>query len=118
MKSLAVLLFCCFFQYSAVAQSKSVERPKITGIDHVAFYTTSPEGAQKLYNQTLGLASEDPIESGQTVRYMSGKQWVGYSPAPDPKATDRMDHVAFTTENIVALRRYMTEKGIKASQIE
>lgn len=118
MKSLAVLLFCFGIPFPAVAQSKSVERPKITGIDHVAFYTTSPEGVQKLYNQTLGLASEDPIESGETVRYMSGKQWIGYSPAPDPKATDRMDHVAFTTENIVALRRYLVEKGLKPGQIE
>ncbi len=52
------------------------------------------------------------------MRYMAGKQWVGYSPAPDPKATDRMDHVAFTTDNIVGLRRYLAEKGIKASKIE
>ena len=29
-----------------------------------------------------------------------------------------MDHVAFTTDNIVALRRYLTEKGIKAPQIQ
>jgi catechol 2,3-dioxygenase-like lactoylglutathione lyase family enzyme len=49
---------------------------------------------------------------------MSGGQWVGYSPAPDPKSTDRMDHVAFTTDNIGALRRYLIEKGIKPGQIE
>ncbi len=118
MKSLAILFFCCAFSLLSVAQSHSAQRPKITGIDHVAFYTTSPEGVQKLYSQTLGLASADPIESGETVRYMAGKQWVGYSPAPDPKATDRMDHVAFTTENIVALRRYLVEKGLKPGQIE
>lgn len=118
MKKILCLLAFIALQMSAVAQSKSAERPKITGIDHVAFYTTSPEGVQKLYNQTLGLASGDPIESGETVRYMSGRQWVGYSPAPDPKATDRMDHVAFTTENIVALRRYLVDKGMKPGQIE
>ena len=71
-----------------------------------------------LYADILGLVSADPIEPGETVRYMSGKQWVGYSPAPDPKATDRMDHVAFTTDNIAALRRYLTEKGIKLGKIE
>jgi catechol 2,3-dioxygenase-like lactoylglutathione lyase family enzyme len=49
---------------------------------------------------------------------MSGKQWVGYSPAPDPKATDRMDHVAFTTDNIAGLRRYLTQKGLKPGQIQ
>jgi len=118
MKSLVAVVVCLVSQVAAVAQSRPAERPKITGIDHVAFYTTSPDSVQKLYGQTLGLASGAPVESGETVRYMSGRQWIGYSPAPDPKATDRMDHVAFTTDNIVALRRYLTQKGIKASQIE
>lgn len=111
-------LFFFVFMVCTVAQVHAADRPRIMGIDHVAFYTTSPEGVQKLYSQTLGLAPAAPIESGETVRYMAGKQWVGYSPAPDPKATDRMDHVAFTTDNIVALRRYLMEKGIKAAQIE
>src|SRR5579871_3286633 len=96
----------------------STARPRITGIDHVAFYTTQAEGVNQLYIITLGLTSADPVESGETARYMAGRQWIGYSPAPDPKATDRMDHVAFTTENIVALRRYLVDKGLKPAQIE
>jgi catechol 2,3-dioxygenase-like lactoylglutathione lyase family enzyme len=100
------------------AFSQSVARPRILGIDHVSFYTTAPDGVKKLYAGMLGLASADPIESGQITRYMVGLQWVGYSPAPDPKATDRMDHVAFTTDNIIALRRYLIGKGIKPTQIE
>lgn len=94
------------------------QRPHITGIDHVAFYTTAPEGVRKLYGDVLGLAAAPPTESGQIMRFMSGTQWVGYSPAPDAKATDRMDHVAFRTDNIVALRRYLSETGFKPSQIQ
>ena len=114
MKNLIVLLFCIA---SAFAQVPAT-RPHITGIDHVAFYTTSPDSVKHLYADVLGLTSADPIEPGETVRYMSGKQWVGYSAAPDPKATDRMDHVAFTTDNIAALRRYLTDKGFKPGKIE
>ena len=44
---------------------------------------------------------------------MIGTQWVGYSPAPAPKATDRMDHIAFRTDNCEALRRYLTANGVK-----
>ncbi len=73
---------------------------------------------RKLYNGVLGLSAADPVESGKPIRYMVGTQWVGYSPAPDPKATDRMDHVAFTTDNIIALRKYLTAQGIKVPQIE
>src|SRR6201993_3246384 len=103
---------------SADAQSKPTDRPHITAIDHVSFYTTAPDGVKHLYVDILGLPSAAPIESGETARYLVGKQWVGYSPAPDPKATDRMDHVAFTTDNIAALRRYLVEKGSKPSQIQ
>jgi catechol 2,3-dioxygenase-like lactoylglutathione lyase family enzyme len=102
----------------AYSQTTSVDRPRILGIDHVSFYTTQPEGVQKLYGGTLGLAFAAPVESGGIVRYMVGKQWVGYSTAPDPKSNDRMDHVAFTTDNVAALRRYLIAKGIKVPAIE
>jgi catechol 2,3-dioxygenase-like lactoylglutathione lyase family enzyme len=102
----------------AFAESTSAQRPHITGIDHVAFYTTSADDVNKLYVDVLGLGSAVPIEPGETLRYMVGRQWVGYSPAPDAKATNRMDHVAFTTDNIIALRRYLVEKGLKPGNIE
>jgi catechol 2,3-dioxygenase-like lactoylglutathione lyase family enzyme len=101
-----------------VAFSQTSQRPRITGIDHVSFYTTAPDGVKHLYADILGLPSADPIESGETVRYMSGKQWVGYSPVPDPKATDRMDHTAFTTESVDVLRAYLIAKGLKPGEIE
>ncbi len=113
-----ILLICTTLPMIAFAQTHPLERPHITAIDHVSFYTTATDGVKHLYVEILGLPSATPIESGETVRYMSGKQWVGYGPAPDPKATDRMDHVAFTTDNISALRRYLIEKGIKPGQIE
>jgi len=49
---------------------------------------------------------------------MVGKQWVGYSAAPDPNSTDRMDHVAFTTNNIITLREYLAANGVKVPAIE
>ena len=116
MKSLSALILSAIFPVIAFSQTPS--RPHITGIDHVAFYTTNADGVKKLYAETLGLSSADPIEAGETIRFMSGKQWVAYSPAPDPKATDRMDHVAFATDNIAGLRRYLTQNGFKPSQIQ
>jgi catechol 2,3-dioxygenase-like lactoylglutathione lyase family enzyme len=110
---LVVLSFAiCAHSQTAVA------RPRILGIDHVSFYTTQPDGVKALYGGTLGLVSSAPIESGGLVRYVVGKQWVGYSAAPDPKATDRMDHVAFTTENIAALRKYLIAHDVKVPAIE
>jgi catechol 2,3-dioxygenase-like lactoylglutathione lyase family enzyme len=106
------------FAVYAHSQTPTVHRPRILSIDHVSFYTTDLEGAKKLYGGTLGLVSAEPVESGGLVRYMVGKQWVGYSAAPDPKAADRMDHVAFTTDDIAALRKYLIAKGMKAPAVE
>jgi catechol 2,3-dioxygenase-like lactoylglutathione lyase family enzyme len=117
MKTLAFSLLLAILPTFVHSQSQ-VARPRILGIDHVAFYTTSPDGVKKLYGEKLGLVAADPIETGESTRYMIGMQWVGYSPAPDPKATDRMDHVAFTTDNIVALRRYLVKNGLKPTQVE
>jgi catechol 2,3-dioxygenase-like lactoylglutathione lyase family enzyme len=119
MKKLAIVLLLALatLPISASAQA-TPKRPRILGIDHVSFYTTVPEGVRKLYADVLGLAPATAVESGELVRYMVGGQWIGYSPAPDPKATDRMDHVAFTTDNIVALRKYLIAQGIKVPQIQ
>jgi catechol 2,3-dioxygenase-like lactoylglutathione lyase family enzyme len=117
MNKLIFALLSLLLPISALAQTPAA-RPRILGIDHVSFYTTAPEGVRKLYGVVLGLAAADPVENGNSVRYMVGTQWVGYSPAPDPKATDRMDHVAFRTDNIIALRKYLVAQGIKAPQIE
>jgi catechol 2,3-dioxygenase-like lactoylglutathione lyase family enzyme len=118
MKTPTLPLISTMFILSVFSQAWGADRPKITGIDHVSFYTTSADGVKRVYADTLGLGSADAIEPGGTIRYMAGKQWVGYSPAADPKATDRMDHVAFTTDNIVGLRKYLEGKGIKGSKIE
>lgn len=118
MKKMILLLSAILTASSAFSQKEAPKRPRITRIDHVSFYTTNPDAVKKLYVDILGLPAAAPIESGETTRYMSGAQWVGYSPAPDPKATDRMDHVAFTTDNIAGLRRYLTVNGFKPSQIQ
>jgi catechol 2,3-dioxygenase-like lactoylglutathione lyase family enzyme len=117
MKKLAIALAFTVLQIGAHGQT-APQRPHILGIDHVSFYTTAPDGVKNLYGNILGLASAVPLEPGGTVRYMVGRQWVGYSPAPDPKAADRMDHVALTTDNVVALRQYLGAQGIKVPEIQ
>jgi len=115
--TVAVIAFFAF-ALSLHSQTHPVKRPRILGIDHVAFYTTQPDGVKALYSGTFGLASAGPVEPGQLARYIVGKQWVGYSAAPDPNATDRMDHVAFATSNIVRLREYLIANGVKVPAIE
>jgi len=118
MKTRNFLIWVCLLSCGAFAQDHAAKRPRILGIDHVSYYSTDLDGVKKLYAGTLGLAAADPIETGGSVRYLIGKQWVGYSPAPDPKAVNRLDHVAFATDNIAELRRYLAAQGFKSSLIE
>jgi catechol 2,3-dioxygenase-like lactoylglutathione lyase family enzyme len=117
MKRLAILFVFLLLQIFSAAQTPA-KRPRITGIDHVSFYTTAPDGVRKLYADILGLSAAAAVETGSSMRYMAGAQWVGYSSAPDAKTNDRMDHIAFATDSIVGLRRYLIAQGIKPTQIE
>jgi catechol 2,3-dioxygenase-like lactoylglutathione lyase family enzyme len=118
MKSHVACIVFLALSASSWSQDITPNRPRITGIDHVEFYTTQPEGVTALYGGTLGLSSTPPLESGELLRYRVGKQWVGFRPAPDAKSTNRLDHVAFATENVVALRDFLAAKGVKADAIE
>lgn len=116
--TLVALILCFVTCDLRVYAQAAPHRPHILGIDHVSFYTTAPDGVKALYSGALGLASAPPVESGSLVRYLVGKQWVGYSAAPDPSATNRMDHIAFATDNVAALRAYLMAKGITVAAIE
>jgi catechol 2,3-dioxygenase-like lactoylglutathione lyase family enzyme len=118
MKNIFAAIAILGLALAAYPQTAPVKRPLILGIDHVSFYTTAPEGVKQLYAGRLGLASAAPVESGGLARYIVGKQWVGFSPAPDPNLTDRMDHVAFATNNIVKLRQYLMAHGIEVTSID
>lgn len=110
-----VICFALLVIAPGFAQSAD-KRPKITGIDHAVFYTTAPKANSNFYMDVLGLASSTPPLHPELIQAFSiGSQWVGYSAAPDPKSTNRMDHVAFATDNCVALRTYLAEKGIRNS---
>ena len=90
---------------TAFAQQQAPGRPKITGIDHVAFYTTDPVANARLYNTVLGIPPTIfPTEPGQSQGFQIGRQSVVYTPAPDQKSNDRMDHVAFRTDDCEARR--------------
>jgi catechol 2,3-dioxygenase-like lactoylglutathione lyase family enzyme len=91
------------------------KRPKIVGIDHVDFYTTNPQANEHLYKVVLGISPTSPAEPGETERFVVGGQWVGYSPAPDSQSTNRMDHVAFRTDDCVALRSYLAANAVNVS---
>jgi catechol 2,3-dioxygenase-like lactoylglutathione lyase family enzyme len=117
MKKLSVVLALAALQICAYGQT-APQRPHILGIDHVSFYTTAPDGVKKLYGDVLGLAAVNPPPPGGAMWYAVGTQWVVFIPAPDPKSTDRLVHVAFKTDDVSALRAYLLAQGVTVEPIQ
>jgi catechol 2,3-dioxygenase-like lactoylglutathione lyase family enzyme len=99
---LAALAFSANFPLSAQ------ERPKITGISHMAVYTSDPVAAEHFYADELGATKEpDPENSQGTVYRMSEQQFIEVLPLPKEHTISRMDHVAFATTDAAALHGYL-----------
>lgn len=113
------LLFSLLLTISAVAaeaQSPSalLERPKITGISHLAVYTSDPAAADHFYRKLMGAAKVRDPENPRGVRYaFSSVQFVEVLPLPAGSGINRRDHIAFNTDDAEALRKYLVAKGWK-----
>ena len=83
------------------------ERPKITGISHMAVYTSDPVAAEHFYADELGATKEpDPENPQGTVYRFSEQQFIEVLPLPAQHSISRMDHVAFATTDAAALHDY------------
>ena len=95
---------------ACVAQAHT--RPAITGISHLAVYTSDATATEQYYTQVIGAAKEKDPEDTKGVRYaISATQFVEVLPLPPNPGVNRLDHVGFNTANAEGLRVYLKEKG-------
>jgi len=98
---------------SACAQSVPA-RPKITGVSHLAVYTSTPSAAEHYYTVTLGAAKMADPENPHGVKYaLSGTQYVEVLPLPPGAGINRLDHIAFNTESAEGMRKFLAAKDWK-----
>ena len=101
------------FTAAAAAQSAPA-RPKITGISHLAVYTSNPAVTDHFYTAVVGAAKEADPENAKGVRYaLSATQYVEVLPLPPNAGINRMDHAAYNTDNAEGMRKYLAAKGWK-----
>ena len=101
------------FSIAAVSMNAQ-ERPKITGISHLAVYTSDPAATDHYYRDIIGAAKETDPENPQGVKYaFSATQYVEVLPLPPNAGVNRMDHAAFNTVNAEGMRKYLAAKGWK-----
>jgi catechol 2,3-dioxygenase-like lactoylglutathione lyase family enzyme len=90
-------------------------RPAITGISHIAVYTSDPNAAERFYVHDLGAVKGADPEDAHGTRYnFSTTQFIEVLPLPHTgNSIQRLDHVAFTTADADALRSYLGASGIR-----
>jgi catechol 2,3-dioxygenase-like lactoylglutathione lyase family enzyme len=98
---------------SAAAQTAPV-RPKITGLSHLAVYTSDAAAADHHYREILGAAKLLDPENPKGVRYaFTATQFVEVLPLRAGAGIERLDHTAWITESADGMRRYLAAKGWK-----
>ena len=90
------------------------ERPKITGISHLAVYTSDAAATDRYYRVIIGAAKETDPENPQGVKYaFSATQYIEVLPLPANAGINRMDHAALITADAEGMRKYLSTKGLK-----
>jgi catechol 2,3-dioxygenase-like lactoylglutathione lyase family enzyme len=98
---------------SAAAQTVP-PRPKITGLSHIAVYTSDAAATEHYYTAVVGAVKLTDYENPQGVRYaLSPTQYIEVLPLPAGSGVIRLDHVAWITESAGGMRKYLAAKGWK-----
>jgi catechol 2,3-dioxygenase-like lactoylglutathione lyase family enzyme len=110
----AVLLAVSVATAAAQSSAQSITRPKITGISHLAVYTSDAAAADHFYTKVIGAAKLSDPENPRGVRYaFSDVQFVEVLPLPAGAGINRLDHIAFNTDDAEGLRKYLVSKAWK-----
>jgi catechol 2,3-dioxygenase-like lactoylglutathione lyase family enzyme len=108
--------FLVTFAVSAAAQmpDKPITRPKITGISHLAVYTSDAAATDHFYRELMGAAKLPDPENPKGVRYaFNSIQFVEVLPLPPGQGINRLDHTAYNTDDAEGLRKFLYTKSWK-----
>ncbi len=99
---------------AAAAAQTAPARPKITGISHLAVYTSDAAATDHYYREIIGAARLPDPENPAGVRYaFNATQFVDVLPLPAGEGINRLDHTAYNTDNAEGLRKYLAAKSWK-----
>jgi len=112
--NLRVLVAALAVASTVVAAQTAPARPKITGISHLAVYTSDAAATDHFYREIIGAAKLPDPEDPKGVRYaINSTQFVDVLPLPPGQGINRLDHAAFNTSDADGLRKYLAAKSWK-----
>jgi catechol 2,3-dioxygenase-like lactoylglutathione lyase family enzyme len=112
--TVATLLAAIAVTAAAQMPDTPLMRPKITGISHIAVYTSDPAASDRYYREIVGAVRLPAPEDPKGVRYaLSATQFIEVLPLPPDAGINRLDHIGWNTDNAETLRRYLGSKAWK-----
>ncbi len=109
----STVLFASTLTLAAAAETAPA-RPEITGISHLAVYTSNASATEHYYRDIIGAAKEADPENPAGVRYaLSATQFVEVLPLPAGAGINRLDHTAWNVSSAEGMRKYLAAKGWK-----
>jgi lactoylglutathione lyase len=102
---------------AGIADAATLERPKITGVAHIAIWAHDYEASRAFYGNFLGFAEPFSLKKPDgspavTFFKVNDRQYIELSPEKQPR-TDRLNHYAIETNDAEAMRRYLASRGVK-----
>jgi catechol 2,3-dioxygenase-like lactoylglutathione lyase family enzyme len=118
MKLILVTLAAALLSLAGASPDQPV-RPKITGIDHVRLYVSSVDKSRAFYSDVLGLPASGGGCAGVTHSCfpINWYQQVELEKAPAPAPQNWLAEIAFATDDVTGMRRYLLAHGIAAGAI-
>jgi len=120
MKRIASILTFAALSLPLGAQ-KPPTRPKITGIDHVRVYVTNIDRSREFYSKLMGVRWEEGVcydKSRPCFAVGWGKnQTIRLEEAPDSEIKNWIAEIAFSTDNVEQMRKYLASRGVQVSKI-
>ncbi|HEY2467140.1 MAG TPA: VOC family protein [Terracidiphilus sp.] len=96
----------------AVVALNAQERPKITGVSHIAVYASDAAATEHYYTHVLGAQKALDPENARGARYFfSADQYVEVLPLPADAGKNRLDHIAFHVSDAEKMRKFLEAKG-------
>src|ERR1051326_8958981 len=118
---MSLVHFClaAVFVWFSFAFEQPPLRPKITGIAHVRIYSTNLANSRHFYGKIIGLVPIAPGGAGPAYSCyaVNDHQQIQIFSASAPAKSNFLAEVAFATDDVGKMRRYLTAHHIPAGVI-
>jgi catechol 2,3-dioxygenase-like lactoylglutathione lyase family enzyme len=93
------------------------ERPKITGVAHIALFVKDVEKARSFYKELLGFEEPFSLKNDDgslslTFIKINDRQYIELFPERQ-SGSDRLNHISIETDDAEAMRKYLAGRGVK-----